>query len=208
MTRELLASSHLLHKALLDVLVGVPPYPGERFSVAMDATEIAFEHASGVRNLAETALGSSAAALLRIQFEALTRGMWILYAATETDIGTLRGPLNVETQKAANKLPMLAEMLKALEKVGPPTAIRPLLELKEKSAGPMNSFVHSGVHSLQRQRQGFPILLLDQVVRNSNGLNTICGMLAAVLSGNAKCVAQVKDIQSRFESALPPTSAE
>ena len=208
MTLKLLAESRLLHEALHDILDGTSPYPGARFSVAMNACEIAFEHATGLRTLIQAGLSASATALLRVQFEALTRAMWLLYAASETDIETLQGPLNLDTQKAANKLPMLVEMLKALKKVAPPTAIRPLLQFKELSAGPMNSFVHSGVHPLQRNRQGFPALLLDQVVRSSNGLNTMCGMLIAILAGDSTRVARMRDVQRRFADVLPPMAQE
>ena len=204
----LLSNSRRLHEALLGALNGAAPYPGERFAIAIDAAEIALEHADGVLNLAAAELAPSAAALLRVQFEALTRAMWLLYAATDADIETLQAPLSVETQSAAKKLPMLVEMLKALEKVAPRTAIRPLLQFKELSAGPMNSFVHSGIHPLQRQRQGFPSLLLDQVVRSSNGLNTMCGMLIAVLAGDKTRVARMADIQRRFEDVLPPFAEE
>lgn len=204
----LLSDSRRLHEALLDALNGAAPYPGERFAIAMDAAEIALEHADGVLSLATAELAPSAAALLRVQFEALTRAMWLLYAATDADMETLRAPLSVETQSAAKKLPMLVEMLKVLEKVAPPTAIRPLLQFKELSVGPMNSFVHSGVHPLQRRRQAFPLQLLDQVVRSSNGLNTMCGMLIAILSGDRTRVERMADIQRRFEDVLPPFAGE
>lgn len=208
MTKNLLANSHLLHQALLSVLDDVAPCPGERFSVSMAACGIAFDHASGVRNLAEAGLATSAAALLRVQFEALIRAMWLLYAATDAEIQMMSAPLSAETQKAANKLPMTKVMLDALKMTAPAAAIQPLLQFKELSAGPMNSFVHSGVHSLHRHQQGFPVLLLDQIIRSSNAMNTMCCMLAAILTGDSNSVVHVKVIQRQFLDVLPPLAQE
>jgi hypothetical protein len=208
MTEDLLAASHRLHEELLVVFAGSAPYLGDRFSVAMDACGIAIEHASAVLCLAEAGLPTSAAALLRVQFEALTRAMWLLYVATDAEVSLMLGPLDADTQKAASKLPSVTHMLRALETAGPAVAIRPLLQFKDISVGPMNSFVHSGLHPLQRQRQGFPRQLLDQLVRSSNGLNTMSGMLGAILAGDTSRVAEVKTIQARFLAVLPPLAPE
>lgn len=203
MTVELLAESDFLHEALVAVFDSAIPYPGQRFAIAMNACGIAFEHAGAVRSLISAGLCVSATALLRVQFEAVTRAMWLLYAASEEDVKKLLGPLDEDTQKAANKLPMAAEMLKALERHAPATAVGPLLTFKMVSAGPMNSFIHSGIHPLQRHRDGFPALLRDQLVRSSNGLNTICGMVTAVLTGNPAITAHVREIQARYLKVLP-----
>lgn len=208
MTEDLLAASRLLHEELLVVFVGSAPYPGDRFSVAMDACGISIEHASGLLRLAESGLPTSAAALLRVQFEALTRAMWLLYVATDAEVSLMLEPLDADTQKAASKLPSVTHMLRTLETAGPAAAIRPLLQFKEISIGPMNSFVHSGLHPLQRQRKGFPRQLLDDLVRSSNGLNTMSGMLGAILAGDATRVAEVKNIQARFLVVLPPLVQE
>jgi len=67
--------------------------------------------------------------------------MWLLYVATEVEIEKLLAPLNNDTQKAANRLPMATEMLKALEKHDPPVAVRPLLQFKASSAS--HELVHT-----------------------------------------------------------------
>jgi hypothetical protein len=141
---------------------------------------------------------------LRVQFEALVQAMWLFYAATDVEIENLLAPLNNDTKKAANKLPVATEMLEALEKHGPPVAVRPLLQLKAISARPMNSFIRSGVYSPQRHRDGFPAVLLYQLVMSSNGLNTMCAMLAATLSANMSSVRTVSILQRIFAEILPP----
>jgi hypothetical protein len=209
MTPErLIAESERLHDALIEIHERAFPYPGQRFELAMDACGIAFEHASGVRNLIAAGLPTSATALLRVQFEAVTRAMWLLYAAKDAEVEKLLGPLNEATQKAASKLPMVTDMLKALEEYGPPTAIRPLAQFKNMSANAMNSFVHSGIHPLQRHREQFPALLLEQIVKSSNGLNTICGTLAAVLTGDTSVIGSIKKIQALYLEVLPSIAKE
>lgn len=201
---KVLAESRALHEAIVQILGDALPFPEKRYAIAMDACGVAFEHASAVRSLVDIGMPISATALLRVQLKALTRAMWLLYAATDADIDNLDGPLTQERGKAANKLPVAAEMLRALEKHGPAAAVRPLIQFKVMSAGPMNSFIHTGVHSLTRQREGFPQPLLDQIVRSSNGLNKVCAMLTAVLTGDVSLVARVKKIQALFLNVLPP----
>lgn len=209
MTPErLIAESERLHDALIGIHERASPYPGQRFELGMDACGIAFEHASGVRNLIAAGLPTSATALLRVQFEAVTRAMWLLYAATDAEVEKLLGPLNEANQKAASKLPMVADMLKALTEHGPPTAVRPLAQFKNMSAGAMNSFVHNGIHPLQRHREHFPAPLLEQIVKSSNGLNTICGMLAAVLTGDATLTKSIRKIQALYLELLPSIAKE
>jgi hypothetical protein len=48
----------------------------------------------------------------------------------------------------------------------------------------VHSFVHGGVHAIQRGLTGYPVELLANVVRSSNGLYTMAGMLLAILSGD------------------------
>jgi len=75
---ELLAKSNLLHYELVAIYDSAVPYPGRRFSLAMDAGRIAFEHASGTQSLIAAGRHISATALLRVQFDALTRAMWLV----------------------------------------------------------------------------------------------------------------------------------
>jgi hypothetical protein len=204
MNEALLTKSFLLHEALAALYESAAPYPGQRFNAAMDTCAVSFEHASSVLHLVAAGLPSSATALLRVQTEAVTRAMWLLYAATDADVELMLSELDVGTSKAVKKLPMMTDMLRALEKTAPPIAVRPLLRFKELSVDPMNSFVHSGVHPLQRQRGGFPVALIEQVVKSSNGLTTICGMTAAVLTGDVVITRKVRALQSSFASVLPP----
>jgi len=129
--------------------------------------------------------------------------MWLLYAATDVDVEKILSHLNEATQKAARKLPMVTDMLKAFAEHAPPTAIRPLARFKNMSAGAIDSFVHSRIHPLQRRREQFPVLLLAQIVKSSNGLNTTYGMLAAVLTGDTSLTRSIEKIQALYLE-IPP----
>lgn len=62
------------------------------------------------------ALANSAVGLMRIQFEALMRAAWLLYAAPEATIVKLLSPLTLDSEKAAKNLPGVNEMLEGLRK--------------------------------------------------------------------------------------------
>ena len=63
--------------------------------------------------------------------------------------------------------------------------------------------MHGGIHVLARQRVGYPELLVEQVVRSSNGLQTMAGMLLAVLTGDSRVVRKMAGVQAAFADCLP-----
>lgn len=201
---QMMKRSDELHGAIIDLLNDVPVYPGERNEAAMVACGIAFEHALGLRVLLESGCPTSAVSMLRLQFEALTRAMWLLYAASDLAVEKLSAPLTLETEKVANKLPMVSEMVEMIVKKAPPEASRMLVQFRDVSWGAMNSFVHSGIHPLRRHREGYPLQLILQIMQNSNGLITMTGMVAAILTGDERCTKPMRKIQMDFIDCLPP----
>lgn len=201
---QMMKRSDELYVAIIDLLNDVPVYPGERSEAAMVACGIAFEHALGLRVLLESSCPTSAVSMLRLQFEALTRAMWLLYAASDLAVEKLSAPLTLETEKVANKLPMVSEMVEMIVKKAPPEASRMLVQFRDVSWGAMNSFVHSGIHPLRRHREGYPLQLILQIMQNSNGLITMTGMLAAILTGDERCTKPMRKIQMDFIDCLPP----
>lgn len=144
----------------LMVAVGAPDYrpydSSDRISASLAAASVALEHGRALRLLLEDNLPTAALSLLRLQHEALVRSAWLLYAASELAVQKMGAPLSRETEAAAGKLPMLADMLKALEGKAPATAMLGLLAFKDNNAAALNSFVHGGIHALHRYAQGFP----------------------------------------------------
>lgn len=200
---DFLNRSDDLHVEILGLLDRVPAYPGIRHEVAMVACGMALEHALSLRLLMRAECYTSALSLVRLQYEALTRSVWLLYAATEVQIETLASPLTLDAEREAKKLPMFGAMLDQCVKVAPEPASRMLLNFKEVNYHAMNSFVHSGIHPLRRHVEGYPVKLIEDVLRNSNGLNVMTYQLAVVLTGDPRYAGTVKALQDKYHQILP-----
>ena len=203
---EILRRSDALDEAAIDLL-GPETYQtfdaSTRISASFGACVLSLEHARGLRALIVAGFPTSAIGLMRLQYEALTRSVWLLYGASDGAVEKLQMPLTPDAEKKANKLPMLAEMLSAIDGKAPPVATQMLTQFKDVTAGALNSFVHGGIHPLHRQREGYPLPLLVQVVRSSNGLFVMSGMMLATLSGNADLLRNMSGIQPAFIDCLP-----
>lgn len=164
---------------------------------------VAFEHADSIRVLVSVGNFTSGIAILRMQYEALTRAIWTLYAASDNSIEKISSDLNSETATWADKLPLLSEMLEQLKGKAPPDAINPLLEFKEYSWKPLSSYVHGGIHAINRNKKGYPEGLLAQEIKASNGLSLMAGMMLVVLSGDTRQMGRIPAIQRRFADCCP-----
>ncbi len=103
----------------------------------------------------------------------------------------------------ASRLPMMSKMLQALAEHAPSAAFQMLAQFKGTSLSSLNSYVHSGIHVISRHRSGYPEGLMRQVIRNSNGLQTMAGMLLAVLTGDQVVVSRMAALQPGFADCLP-----
>lgn len=192
-----------LHIHILSLIEGVPAFTGIRYEVALVACGMALEHALSLRLLVRTSCYTSALSLMRLQYEALTRGVWLLYGATDLQVETLASPLTLETEKSAKKMPMFKDMLDLIVKTAPPQASRMLMGFKDVNYHAMNSYVHSGIHPLRRHVEGYPAGLIEDVLRNSNGLNVMTLQLGVVLTGDQRYAGSVKAIQEKYHQILP-----
>lgn len=203
----LLRRSDELHEALLHLLDGAEFDPSPRGEAAFGMCSVALEHGLSLRALMAMGLPTSAVGLMRLQFEALARAMWLQYAASDLAIEKLTAPLTPESELAAKNLPSASEMIDQIGKrVGPsvPAAAHQMLaHFKDVSWHAMNSFVHGGIHPLRRQAEGFPNHLALQILRNSNGLLTMTGMALAVLTGDEAVAKPMSKIQPAFADCLP-----
>lgn len=152
---------------------------------------VSLEHAESFKILLASRNFTSAIGLLRLQFECLVRGMWTLYAASDIAVSKLTAELNEENQKRANNLPMLSEMVKQLEKKAPENAIDPILEFKEYSWKPLSSYVHGGLHAVDRHSKGYPLPILEQALRASNGVNGLVAIFGSILTGQQQLTKDV-----------------
>lgn len=200
---DFLNRSDELHVEILGLLDGVPAYPGIRHEVALVACGMALEHALSLRLLVRAECYTSALSMMRLQYEALTRSVWLLYAATDLQVETLASPLTLDAEHAAKKMPMFAAMLDQIVKTAPEQASRMLLNFKETNYHAMNSFVHSGIHPLRRHAEGYPVKLIQDVLRNSNGLNVMTLQMGVILTGDPRFNGVIRAVQEEFDQILP-----
>ena len=144
--------------------------------------------------------------MLRLH-EALMRAVWLLYVASDEQIDRLVAPLGATAEKAASKLPMAKAMLDEIVGKAPRGAVEMLAHSRDANAPALHSFVHGGIHAIQRGLTGYPVELLANAVRSSNGLYTMAGMLLAILSGDEALTKRMSKIQPRFADCLPPRVA-
>ena len=169
----------------------------ERIKVSRIMCSVSLEHAESFKILLASRNFTSAIGLLRLQFESLVRGMWILYAATDSAVGKLTAELNEKNQNRADNLPMLSEMLKRLEVIAPENAISPILEFKKYSWKALCGYVHGGLHAIDRHSKGYPIEILEQALKASNGVNGMVATLGALQTGRQDLI---KDVYRSFET--------
>jgi len=204
---QMLLRSDALHERLNELLDDAAFDGSARGEAALGMCVVAMEHGTALRALMALGLPTSAVSLMRLQFEALTRSMWLIYAASDVAIEKLSAPLTLETEQAAKNLPSAKEMIDQIGKrvgQGVPAAAHGILaQFKDVSWNAMNSFVHGGIHPLRRSADGFPVHLALQVLRNSNGLSTMTGMTMAVLTGDEAIAKPMSKIQPAFADCLP-----
>lgn len=172
-------------------------------TACMSAAFLSIEHASMIRLAFSAGAANSAVVLIRVQYEALVRGAWLLYSATDLQVGKLSDSLSLESEQAAKNLPSVADMLKALETDAPAGLIAPLKIFQLVSRNALNSFVHCGIHALNRSSHGFPEALSVQLIRNSNGLMHMSYRLLANLTQSPEAMKRVFDTYRHFSDCLP-----
>ena len=201
---QLLARSAELEEAI-SALLALGTFDGSaRSTTSRTLCSVSLEHAESTKILLVSGNFTSAVGLIRLQYEALVRALWLLYAASDGAAEKLAAELSQRTETSAEKIPMLSEMLSSLEGKAPKEALEMLLEFKQYSWKPLSSFVHGGVHAIHRHSKGYPAALLDQALRASNGVSLMVGMLLVMLSGDQSQRGRVSGIQMKFRDCLPP----
>ena len=177
---------------------------------AAAAAALSLEHAGALRLLFSAGAPQSACALLRLQYEALLRGAWLIYAAPAAASEKLATSLATGSQQAAKNLAGAKTMLEQLQRAmeSNPALIglvKPLAEIRDISWDAMNSFVHAGLHPLARTNEGFPRELAANVVRQSNAMQHMAARLLARLSDDSSGLVarQVDSTWMQHEECLP-----
>lgn len=204
---QLLARSAVLEERLADFFSLPLVIDSSRLQAARALASLSFEHAQSLKYLVAAGLHTSAAALLRVQYESLVRSLWVLYVATDSQAEMMLSELTQDTAKQANKIPMLSQMLEAIEENAPHAPVAHLKEFKHYSWRPLSSFVHGGIHAVNRHGRGFPPELVLMQIRHSNGLLGIAGNLLLILAGVPAETGKMAGIYTEFQDCFPPADA-
>lgn len=88
--RPMLLRSDALHERLNELLDESTFDGSARGEAALGMCLVAMEHVTTLRALMALGLPTSAVSFMRLQFDALTRSMWLIYAASDAAVETLR----------------------------------------------------------------------------------------------------------------------
>lgn len=184
------------------------PAEGKRFTVAFQAALLSLEHGLGGLVLFNAGIYPSAYSLMRPQYESLVRGVWLLYAASETWVEKLSEPLTLENATRAKDGESVADMLKSLQACerAPAHVVKQLIEYKEVTWKALNSYTHGGLHPLARTLTGYPEQLSYDVLRNSNAKVALAAQLAAILTNDQRNMEPIRQMHVEFADCLPPLS--
>lgn len=203
----MLGRSDELRQAIIDILgdSGFDPSPRGQATFAM--CSVSMEHGLAIRLLLAAGFATSAISLMRLQFEALVRAVWLLYSSSDLAISKLRAPLNLSNEQAAKNLPtanaMIDDIGKAVGTSAPAQAHQMLVHFRDVQMKALNSFVHAGIHPLQRHTNGYPLSMIFQVLKTSNALTTMAGMTLALLTHDEAVTSPMRHIQRSFADCLP-----
>jgi hypothetical protein len=96
------------------------------------------------------------------------------------------------------------EMLKDLDAKAPRGVASRLQPLKKGAWGPLNSYVHSGIHAVVHQHAGVSVDFARATLRNANGLTGMAALFTADRSGDPQQVVKVIEAQYAYLDCLPP----
>lgn len=173
-----------------------------RCSAVEGLCSLTIEHAVAIQSLID-ACPASALALMRPQYESLVRATWAKHAASDAELSRLLAPLSVETQQAAKKLPGIPEMLARLESSGPRGAAALLSRVRERLGDGLNSYIHGGIHPFARRRDGYPIIFLMDMQKNSNALSILTLIVLGEISCDPAVAEFMAELHRDFDDVLP-----
>ena len=202
---SLIKESSGLYRAVYDVVADESIYFSERSQVCNCICSMSTEHSASILTLAANGYHISAAGMLRLQFEALIRAIWIWFVASDQAVAKFTLPLNRESLQAAKNLPGVNDMLKALLKSDevPKAMLETLESFQSVLLKDLHSLVHSGLLPVALYGEGMPESMQLKTIKNSNGLVILAGTMMGFLTGSDSVMEKMNNIPRRFESCLP-----
>lgn len=120
----------------------------DRMRLAAGCLDMALEHQKSIALLTANSLFGSASALVRLEFEAYVRGVWLLYCASDLEIEKFK------KDKLEKNFGQLIEDIEKHEAFNVGT----LAHVKKVSWKAMNSFTHSGLYQIVRRNTANEII--------------------------------------------------
>jgi hypothetical protein len=187
-------------------LLGLPLFDDSaRLRISDILCSLSLEHWHAVRLLLASGLLPAAFIVHRAQFDAIARSIWALYGATDDHLSRLdASELTTDSEQAAKNLPQTHEMMLVLAKKAPPEAYDALERFRANSSKALNSYVHAGIHPIQRHERGYPGGLAISALQNTNGLAVLTCMQAVTLAGAQRLQRAVLDVAGRYPHCMPP----
>lgn len=171
-----------------------------RSRLSRTLAKISFEHGSSILELMACGKYTSATSLLRPQYEALVRSLWLHYCAGDPVVERLSDESRLATSE---KLPTVSEMLDALGRKAPRSLVTSLLEFRDSSWRPLSSYIHGGMHAVRWTESGFPGRILRQVLCTCDGLLVFTAMQLGEMSGARENGLAVAVVAGSFSDVLP-----
>lgn len=192
-----------LSKAADAVLAQTGSPPDPRAFVAISVAAVSLEHWGAQRTLLGEGMNVSGFAMVRLQFEATVRAVWILECAKDDWIERFVAPVP-EGQLAEPVLgPPVEAMLSAISKKAPPIAGM-LQQLKDGAWEPMHSYIHGGARPIVQSLVGTTHYQISAVLRNANGLALIAINAITRACRDARLGGLVTQLQLDHIDCLPP----
>jgi hypothetical protein len=119
---ELLEKSEALNSEFSRIFEYGPADESNRVIASWLMCSVALEHSVSLRQLVLSGNYTSAICIMRSQFEALTRGMWLFYSASEKKIENTMKTLSELSQNADTK-PSNSEMITKMQGKAPEQAV-------------------------------------------------------------------------------------
>ena len=171
----------------------------DRSRLASGCLVTALEHQKSIILLTAHSLHGSAAALVRLLFEAYVRGVWLFYAASEQEIEQFKDD---KLDKTFGQLIAELEEHEAFN-------VGTLSRVKDTSWKAMNSFTHSGLYQVVRQNTldaiepNYTDEELKDTLETANSFGTLAVLAFARMAGNEElALAVFKRAQGFFGNAL------
>ena len=201
---HVLAVSARFYEALASTLGETVEIDSHRNLLAQGTVSVVLEHGVSIVWLVERGHLASASVLLRAQFEALTRALWLHYCADDAWIEKYFAAVKNSPTKNPHISRGMDDMLADITARAPPALARMLQPLKESAWGPLNSYVHSAIHAVLHQHTGAPAGFALATLRNSNGLAGMAATLTGILCDDRNMRSAVVAIQHEHLDCLPP----